>query len=137
MAICFTMIIMDDQGKALMDRAAMESYVDDLIRDRADPHIKPENLPQTKQILLSQVNEAINMHLVNLLSPQDKIALDDLLVKNPSNEELDKFFLEKVPNLQVEIASALLNFRAAYLYAVTSGQPPAPPQPAPVKEEKN
>lgn len=111
---------MDD--KALMDRAAMESYVDDLLRDRADPNIKPENLPQAKQVLLAKVNEAINVHLVSLLTDQDKIALDDLLAKNPSNEELDKFFLEKVPNLQVEIASALLNFRAAYLYPVTPQQ---------------
>lgn len=106
-------------NEALMDEAAILSFIGDLIQEKRDPNITEENLPQVKEMLLQEVNNAINTHLVNLLSEQDQIELDGLLDKDPSDEELNQFFLQKIPNLEIEIAAALLNFRAAYLYPVT------------------
>lgn len=144
---------MDNQGaaqvndKALKDQAALEQFVEQLMKERAYPGSKPEQAQRVKTLLLNQINEAINTHLVNALSEKDQVLLDELLDKNPTDEELNKFYMEKIPNLEAEIASALLNFRAAYLYkapeqvkvepaASTSTPPnssvPPPPPPAPV-----
>ena len=71
-----------------------------------------------KNALLKEVNRAIFAHLVTQLSVNDQIALDSLLNTNPSDQQLNIFFVQRIPNLQVEIASALLNFRTAYLYPV-------------------
>lgn len=121
---------MSPQGaQGMMDEAAILSFIDDLIRDKNDPAITAENLEEVKSILLEEVNNAINTHLVNLLAEQDQIELDSLLDTDPTDEQLNAFFLQKIPNLEIEIAAALLNFRSAYLYPVTQpDQPSIQPQ---------
>ncbi len=131
---------MDDKTKtqqvnALKDQVALEHFVDELIKQRNDPKAKPE---ETKALLLRQINEAINTQLVNVLSEKDQVALDELLDKNPTDDELNAFFIEKIPSVEVQVASALLNFRAAYLF--TPGEQvavPPPPPPAPVPDTSN
>lgn len=120
-------------NKSMMDQVALVSFIDGLIKDRKDADITLSNMDNVKTILLKEVNTAINTHILSLLSAKDQVDLDDLLNKNGSDEELNKFFINKIPNLESEIASALLNFRAAYLYPVSQevSQPP-PPLPAPV-----
>lgn len=125
--------------KAMMDQAALASFVDKLIEERKDPNVTEASKLQVKAMLLSELNEAINTHLINRLSEKDQLALDDLLNTNPSDDDLNKFFMDTVPNLEVEIASALLNFRTAYLTPIGGvanipPPPPPPPPPAPVNE---
>ncbi len=135
---------MDNQNKqqnnkAIKDQVALEHFVDQLIRDKNDANVKPEQVPQIKALLLKELNEAINTQLVNALLEKDQVALDELLDKNPSDDEVNKFFMEKIPNLEAEIASALLSFRAAYLYVPgqeatkSAADVPPPPPPAPVQ----
>lgn len=122
--------------RAARDQVALVSFIDDLIKERKDPNIKPENLAQVKELLLKEVNDAINRHLVSLLADKDKLELDTLLDKNPTTEDLDQFFSSKITNLEAEIASALLSFRSAYLFPVTQTKSSnkletPPPAPAP------
>lgn len=105
--------------KKIMDQVALLSYVDDLIKERKDPDVKPENMADVRGLLLKEVNNAINVHLIGLISEKDQVELDELLDKNVPDDELNQFFIKKIPNLEVEIASALLNFRAAYLYPLS------------------
>lgn len=128
--------------QAMKDQAALMSFIEGLIKDKKDPNITQQSMPQVKAMLLTQLNEAINTHLVNMLSEKDQIELDDLLNKNPSDDELNAFFKSRIPNLEPEIASAMLNFRAAYLGDAAgssngNGTPPTPPPPAPVAPESN
>ncbi len=104
------------KDNALRDQVALLSFVDDLIKERKDPNVNEKNIADVRALLLKELNDAINTHLVSLLTERDQIELDVLLEKKMTNEELDDFFRKKIPNLEVEIASALLNFRAAYLY---------------------
>jgi hypothetical protein len=116
------------KDNALRDQVALLSFVEDLIKERKDPNINEKNIANVRALLLKEVNEAINTHLISLLTEKDQIELDVLLEKKMTNEELDDFFHKKIPNLEVEIASALLNFRAAYLYPLasqTSAEKPA------------
>lgn len=114
-----TQQMVPSDNQSMMDEAAILSFIDDLIRDKNDSTITPGNVSQVREMLLEEVNNAINTHLVNLLSEPGQIQLDQLLDKDPSDDELNQFFLQKIPNLEIEIAAALLNFRSAYLYPVT------------------
>lgn len=140
-------------NKAIKDQVALLSFVEDIIEERKDPNIKPENLPKVKELLLKEVNDSINRHLISLLPDKEQVELDELLDKNVSDEEIDAYFAKKIPNLEAEIASVLLNFRAAYLYPLKAQEaqtqeqsqspPPDPmvakpsfPPPAPVPVDK-
>ena len=112
------------------DQLALLTFVDTLIRDRKDPRVNESNMPQIREILLKQINEAVNKHLVVLLGDKDQAELTVLLDNNGSDDELNAFFKKKILNFEAEMAEALLNFRAAYLYSVQPAPmgslPPAP-----------
>lgn len=121
------------------DQLALLTFVDNLIRERKDPRVNESNMAQIRELLLKQINEEVNTHLVVLLQDKDQAELSVLLDKNVSNDELNTFFKNKIPNFEVEMAAALLNFRSAYLYqppktdspTINQSLPPALP-PAPV-----
>lgn len=110
---------MTDQNQAaLMDDVALLSYIDDLLAERTDLKLTEEEQPKVQAALLKEVNEAINTHLVSVLSEANQQELNTFLDKDPTNEELTGFFKAKILNLPTEIATALINFRAAYLFEV-------------------
>lgn len=106
---------LNNQPQGIRDQVALLSFIEDLLKEKNDPSIKPEALPQLKAALLKELNDTINTHMVAVLSDMDQKELDILLKNNCSDEELDSFFVKKIPNLTAELASVLLNFRAAYL----------------------
>lgn len=99
------------------------AFVDKLIQNRNDIEITPENIGAVREALLYEVNETINMRLVQLLSNNDQFKLTALLDRDATNDEIEQFFQETIPNFQTEVATALLNFRAAYLHSsyITEG----------------
>ena len=128
------------QPKGVHDQVALLSFIDNLIKEKNDPTIKPEQLPNIKAALLTELNEMINTRMVTLLSEVNQRQLDALMDRNATDEELDDFFVKKIPNLSAEIASVLMDFRAAYLTPLTGikteEKKPAnellTPEPAPV-----
>ena len=124
---------LNNQPQGVRDQAALLSFIDDLIKEKNDPAIKSEALPQVKTALLNELNQMITTHTVAILSETDQRELDILLKNKTADEELDKFFLEKIPNLKAELASVLLDFRAAYLYKPEKPVETSAPIPAPVK----
>lgn len=106
----------------MIDQVALVSFVDDLIRERKDANITDANVQEVRATLLKKVNEEINTHMINCLSDAERVALDAMLDKNATDKELHEYFVSKIPNLSIEIASVMLRFRAAYLYPVTSGE---------------
>jgi hypothetical protein len=132
---------MDKPSKQVIkDQIALLSYVDKLIEERQDPHITEKALPKVREYLLARVNEAINSHLVNLLTEKDREELEKLLDSNAHNDFITEFFEKKIPNLETEIAAVLLDFRTGYLYPQTNNEEekvaaPPPPTPAPTDSE--
>jgi len=102
----------------VLDQVALLSFIDDLIRDRKDPNITEKNMEEMRAMLLKKVNEEINIHMINCLTDKDRVELDMMLDKNPSDKELHEYFVKKIQNLDIEIAAAMLKFRASYLYPV-------------------
>lgn len=104
--------------QSLKDQVALVSFVEDLIKERKDPNITDANVNQVKAMLLREVNDSINAHLINLLSGDDQKALDSLLDTSPADDAINAFLTQKIPNLEIEIAAALLSFKEAYLLPV-------------------
>ena len=102
----------------VLDQVALLSFIDDLIRDRKDPNITEKNMAEMRAMFLKKVNEEINIHMINCLTDKDRVELDMMLDKDPSDKELHEYFVKKIQNLDIEIASVMLKFRAAYLYPV-------------------
>ncbi len=111
-----------DYKTQLQDQIAIATFVDKLIEERKDPEVIPQTLSTVRALLIKKVNEAINEHFVSMLSDEDVIELDKLLEGKVPDEQLNSFFRSKIENVSVEIATALLNFRAAYLYPVWKKQ---------------
>lgn len=132
---------LNSQPQNVRDQVALLSFIEDLIKEKNNPTIKPEQLPNIKAALLIELNDMINTRMVTLLPEASQRQLDALLERKVSDEELDKFFSEKIPNLSAEIASVLLDFRAAYLTPLappTEEKKPSEellmPSPAPVSQ---
>lgn len=106
---------LNNQPQGIRDQVALLSFIEDLLKEKNDSTIKVEALPQVKAALLKELNDTINTHMVAILSDMDQKELDILLKNNCSDEELDNFFVKKIPNLTAELASVLLDFRTAYL----------------------
>jgi len=102
--------------KNIRDQVAFMSFIDDMLKEKKDSSIKPDQLVQIKALLLKELNSKVNEHLIALLTEKDQVELNQLLDKNPSDEELDNFFQTKIPNLIPEMTAVLLEFRSAYLY---------------------
>ena len=106
------------QPKGIRDQVALMAFIDELIQEKNDPSVKPEQLPNLRTGLLAELNDMINDRLVSLLSEAKQIELEAILDRKGSNEEIDKLFEESIPNLSSEVAAALLEFRYAYLYPI-------------------
>jgi len=130
--------LLKNQPQSVRDQVALLSFVENLIKEKNDPTIKPEELPQVKAILLNELNQMINTRMVRLLDAPDQRELDILLKNKVPDEELDKFFEKKIPNLTVELASVLIDFRTAYLLPLSSAKKEdLSPPPAPVPPENS
>jgi len=112
----------DNLKTGIQDQLAMDTFVNKLIDERKDPEVTPETRPVVYKLLMTKANEAINEHFISLLSDEEVQELDKLLTANIPDKELNDFFRSKIENVSIEIATALLNFRAAYLYPVWQKQ---------------
>ncbi len=133
---------MTDKKTGAMDQVALLSFIDGMIKDKKDPQITEKNIDQTKAVLLKLINEDINRRLVGLLPEEARAELDKLLDKKASDEELNNFFLAKIPNLEAEVAAVLLDFKNSYLYPLAqkpeeSIQKPPDLSPAPFDKKVN
>jgi hypothetical protein len=113
---------LDKYKAGMQDQIAIRTFVEKLIDERKDPEITPERKPVIQALLIKEVNKAINEHFVGLLKDEDVAELDKLLEAQIPDNELNDFFRKKIDNVSIEIATALLNFRAAYLYPVWKKQ---------------
>jgi len=112
----------DNLKTGIQDQMAMDTFVNNLIDERKDSEITPATRPALYKLLMTKVNEAINEHFVSLLNDEEVKELDKLLTEHIPDKQLNDFFRSKIDNISVEIATALLNFREAYLYPMWKKQ---------------
>jgi len=97
-----------------VDQWELLDFINHLLIEK-DPQFSPEQLAQARESLLVELNDQINARLVSCLSDKDQDTLSELIDSDASDEDIDEFFVATIPNLEIEIASVLIDFRNAYL----------------------
>ena len=91
-------------------------FVNRLIEEKKLPeNLEKEVVDQIKADLLSQVEDRVNAVIINNLSPEKLEEFNQKLDSNISDEEMQKFCSENIPNLAQLIASELIVFKQTYL----------------------
>ena len=93
---------------------AIESFIEELLKKKGVKRGTKDYETQ-KQILLKEVSETIDSTLINSLKIEDVKKLNELLDKNPSDEEIQEFFKQKLPNLEEIVTKSMLEFARGYL----------------------
>ena len=90
-------------------------FVEDLYNAKGYKHLSPERHDEIVNELFQKVNDFLLEKSIAALSDKDTLALDKLLDQNASDEKIQEFFSEKIPNAPSFIGSVLYEFRKIYL----------------------
>lgn len=94
----------------------LKVYVNRLVEEKNFPKdLESEVIDQIKKDLLSQVESRVNMVIISNLKEDKLEEFGNLLDKDISDIEMQKFCSENIPNLSELIATELLIFRDSYL----------------------
>jgi len=94
----------------------LSMFVDRLIEEKKFPEsLEKEVIDQIKNDLLNRVENRAKAVLISNLSPEKLEEFNQLMEKNVTDEEMQKFCAESVPDLQQLIASELILFKQKYL----------------------
>lgn len=95
---------------------SLEQFVDQLIKEKNFPKDLDEAVKkQIKKDLMFRLNDYINAKLVAALPEKEVEEFEKLLEKKASQEEVQKFFQDKIPNLSTFLSQVFLDFRKTYL----------------------
>lgn len=94
----------------------LKAYVDRLVEEKNLPKdLEVEVVDQIKSDLLTQVESRVNAVIISNLSTDKLEEFSNLLDKDVSDEEMQKFCSSNIPNLSELIASELIVFKNSYL----------------------
>ncbi|OGV92239.1 hypothetical protein A3B57_03140 [Microgenomates group bacterium RIFCSPLOWO2_01_FULL_47_10] len=96
---------------------ALEQFLDRII---AEKDFKLAALPDTfvedaKADLRPLLLKSINLRLFSQLTDSDKKELENLVTENASDETLQTYFANHVPDIEQRMAEVLIEFRSSYL----------------------
>jgi hypothetical protein len=90
-------------------------FVEELYLAKGYKHFSPEKHDEIIKDLLQKVHDFLLAKSIAALSDKDALALSILLDQKVSDERIQEFFSEKIPNTPDFIASVLHEFRRIYL----------------------
>ncbi|OGM21000.1 hypothetical protein A2714_03030 [Candidatus Woesebacteria bacterium RIFCSPHIGHO2_01_FULL_38_9] len=93
----------------------INDFIERLILEKGFPAMSDEVRAQVKKDLLERLNDTVNAKIIAALDNKSIEEFSSLLDKNPSNEEIQNFIHENVPNAANFMANVLLEFRKTYL----------------------
>ncbi len=94
----------------------LKMYVDRLVEEKKYPaNLEKGVVDQIKKDVLSRVEDTINMVIINNLSEENLEKFNKLIDSDISDEEMQKFCSDSIPNLTQLIASELIVFKQEYL----------------------
>jgi hypothetical protein len=94
---------------AIKDQVALLHFVDNCMM--SNHHDKPNDRARLRRSYLEQLYQEIYTHIVSALAEKDRQALNKLLDQLPSNQEMDRFLMQRIPDMETKIAGAMLKFR--------------------------
>lgn len=98
-----------------MDKRAIETYVEQLIKDKNFPDITPEVNEEIKKDLMVRVDDFIAAKVISVLSDEDVAKFEEMLKSGKSETEIQSFVAENIPDFTNFLTQTLLEFRNVYL----------------------
>jgi len=92
----------------------LEGFINDLIAEKGFDTEDPEVTAQIQADLLEGAERRIDAMILANMPPEDLEAFE-AVIDGGSEEALQSFVKERIPNLDEKVALELLNFRTAYL----------------------
>lgn len=107
---------MNEDTKNANGALDLKMFVDRLVEEKKYPeNLEQGVIDQIKADLLSRVEDRVNMLIISNLSEEKLIDFNKLMDKNVSDEEMQKFCSDNIPDLSQLIASELIVFRQTYI----------------------
>jgi len=107
---------MNEETKNSSENLDLVMFVDRLIEEKNFPKdLEKEVIDQIKADLLSRVEDRINAVIIANLTPEKLEEFSKMLDKDISDEEMQKFCSENIPDLQQLIATELIVLKQSYL----------------------
>lgn len=104
---------MDQNKKENID---LQAFVDKLYSEKKYPSdLEKEVVDQIKADLLSGVEDRINAIIINNLAEDKLEEFSNMIDGDISDEEVQKFCAENIPDLEERIAAELIIFQREYL----------------------
>jgi len=94
---------------------SLKDFVENLIKQKQFPEMSKEIHEQMKKDLLERVKNTINAKTIAKLPQNDLEEFSKLLDSNTSDEKVQQFVEEKLPDSHVFISEVLTEFRKTYL----------------------
>jgi hypothetical protein len=93
----------------------LQSFIDKLVSEKREfEGLEPDVVKQIKLDLLGRLEDRINGAIVANI-PEDKISQFEKLTESGTDEEVQAFCEENIPDLAQLIASELIVFKQSYL----------------------
>ena len=92
----------------------IEEFVNKLIEDKGFNEQDPDVLAQMKSDLLDRVENRINAMIISELD-SEKLPGFEKILENGSEEEIQKFVKDNIPDIDERVAAELLTFKNIYL----------------------
>jgi hypothetical protein len=107
---------MNEETKNASGNLDLSVFVDRIIEEKKFPEdLEKEVIDQIKSDLLSKVEDRVNAVIISNLSPEKLEEFNKLLDGNISDEDMQKFCSDNIPNLAQLIATELIVFKQTYL----------------------
>lgn len=106
----------------------LKDYVNRLIEEKGFLDLTPEVRAEVENDLLTQLDDFIVARTIAALSDEDVLSFENLLKDQKSDQEIQQFVADKIPDYPNFLAQVLLEFRDVYLGLTQA--PPAEDQPA-------
>lgn len=92
----------------------LEGFINELVEEKGFDTSDPAVLEQIRRDLLESVERRIDAMILANLLPEDLAAFEEVL-DTGSEEGIQAFVKEKIPDLDQKVALELLNFRTSYI----------------------
>lgn len=92
----------------------IEEFVDRLIQDKGFNETDPDVIAQMRLDLIDRVENRINAMILSNIKPENIEGFKKILDEG-SEEQIQEFVKNDVPNIEEKVASELLTFKNIYL----------------------
>lgn len=107
---------MNEETKNGSENLDLVAFVNRLVEEKKFPEdLEKEVIDQIKADLLSRVEDRVNAVIISNLSAEKLEEFNKLLDTDISNEDMQKFCSENIPELPQLIATELIVFKQSYL----------------------